>query len=165
MSHIFCWTRGNRFCKLAAVKVGGQEIDNKIMARIQEVIDGNPGMSRVKLSRRICEELRWRSRNGRLKEVNCRKALTKLHRDGKIRLAEAGRFEGKRKPRREPERVSPEAVTSGVLKDFRLLSIKLCLMSNSSSGLLKARLKHSIELRKSRGDGACNGSPSAIFQR
>ena len=46
-----------------------------------------------------------------------------------------------------------------------LLSIKLCLMSNSSSGLLKARLKHSIELRKSRGDGACNGSPSAIFQR
>lgn len=131
MSHIFCWTRGNRFCKLAAVKVGGQEIDNKIMARIQEVIDGNPGMSRVKLSRRICEELRWRSRNGRLKEVNCRKALTKLHRDGKIRLAEAGRFEGKRKPRREPERVSPEAVTSGVLKDFQ--PVELVVVSSGDS--------------------------------
>src|SRR5882672_3586636 len=98
MSQIFCWTRGNRLCKLAEVKVGGQEIDNKIMARIQEVIDGNPDMSRVKLSRRICEELRWRSRNGRLKEVNCRKALTKLHREGKIRLPEAKKFEGRRKP-------------------------------------------------------------------
>ncbi len=44
------------------------------------------------------------------------------------------------------------------------LSIKLCWMDNSS-GLLKARLKHSIELRKSRSDAACNGSPSTVLQR
>src|SRR6266446_10770819 len=46
----------------------------------------------------------------------------------------------------------------------RLLSIKLCL-TDKSSGLLKTRLKHGIELRKNRGDGACNGSPSTILQR
>jgi putative transposase len=33
-------------------------------------------------------------------------------------------------------------------KEFGLLSIKLCL-TDRSSGLLKARLKHGIELRKS----------------
>ena len=44
-----------------------------------------------------------------------------------------------------------------------LLSIKLCLRGRSST-LLETRLKHGIELRKSRGDGACDGSPSAILQ-
>lgn len=44
------------------------------------------------------------------------------------------------------------------------LSIKLCL-TGGSSGLLKTRLKQSIELRKSRGDAAGQGSPTAIFQR
>src|SRR5262245_34974449 len=48
--------------------------------------------------------------------------------------------------------------------ESRLLSMKLCLMGNSSS-LLKTRLKHGIELRKSRGDAAGNGSPSALLQR
>jgi serine/threonine protein kinase len=44
-----------------------------------------------------------------------------------------------------------------------LLSRKLCL--SNSSGLLKTRLKHGIELRKSRGDAARNGSPSTLLQR
>jgi hypothetical protein len=50
------------------------------------------------------------------------------------------------------------------LADGRLLSMKLCLIGNSS-GLLKTRLKHGIELRKSRGDAAGNGSPSTLLQR
>ena len=45
-----------------------------------------------------------------------------------------------------------------------LLSIKLCLR-DKSSGLLKKRLKHGIELRKSGGDGACPGSPATLLQR
>ena len=44
-----------------------------------------------------------------------------------------------------------------------LLSRKLCL--SNSSGLLKTRLKHGIELRKSRGDAACHGSPATLLQR
>jgi hypothetical protein len=51
-----------------------------------------------------------------------------------------------------------------IQQEHRLLSIKLCL-TGKSSGLLKTRLKHGIELRKNRGDGACNGSPSTILQR
>ena len=44
-----------------------------------------------------------------------------------------------------------------------LLSRKLCL--SNSSGLLKTRLKHGIELSKSRGDAACHGSPATLLQR
>src|SRR5881396_658571 len=100
-----------------------------MIARIQNIIDENADISRVKLSRQICEHLKWRSRNGRLKEVNCRKALTKLRREGKIRLAEAGRFEGKRKPRKDPECIAPELVRTAVLVDVR--PIELVLVSSS----------------------------------
>jgi len=78
------------------VNIGGQEIDEKIIARIQEMIDKDPALSRGQLSRRICEELRWRSRNGRLKEVSCRIALLKLHRRGAIRLPEVAPFPARR---------------------------------------------------------------------
>ncbi len=105
--------------------MGGQQIDDKIIARMQEIIDANQELSRVKLSRRMCEELKWRSRNGRLKEVNCRKALSQLRREGKIRLSEGEEFPGKRKPKMEPEVVAPEAVRMGDLKDFQPVELIL----------------------------------------
>jgi hypothetical protein len=58
-------------------------------------------------------------------------------------------------------RKRPEAAR---LMTHRLLSIKLCL-TDKSWALLKTRLKHGIELRKSRGDGACHGSPATLLQR
>lgn len=65
------------------------------------MLRGNPGLSRRAVSRRVCEWLGWRGVNGKLKEVSCRKALLKLHRDGHIVLpaAEARCF---RRARREP---------------------------------------------------------------
>src|SRR5215472_4570226 len=43
-------------------------------------------MSRVTLSRRVCGKLNWRSPNGKLKEMSCRVALSKLQRRGVIQL-------------------------------------------------------------------------------
>ena len=43
-------------------------------------------MSRVALSRRVCGKLNWRSPNGKLKEMSCRVALSRLDRRGVIRL-------------------------------------------------------------------------------
>ncbi len=99
--------------------MGGQRIDDKIITQIQGIVDANPDAKRGALSRQICEQLRWRARNGRLREVSCRKVLSRLHRDGKVRLAEAETFKGRRKPRVEVEAVAPEAVKSGVLRDFQ----------------------------------------------
>jgi hypothetical protein len=116
---------------VAAVTVGGQRIEDKMITRIQELIDKNPDARRGALSRQICEQLGWRSRNGRLKEVNCRKALSRLHRDGKIRLSEAKKFEGRRKARVELEPVAPEEVKSGILRDVQ--PVELVLVGSADS--------------------------------
>jgi hypothetical protein len=101
------------------MKVSGQEISETIITRIQEIIDREPGLSRVKLSRKICVELKWRARNGELKEVSCRVALLKLYRRGAIRLPEAAAFPAKR---RIIAQVAEEEIgleVSGKLKEFQ----------------------------------------------
>ena len=105
--------------------VGGQRIDDKIIARMQGIIDDNPGAKRGALSRQICEGLKWRSRNGRLKEVSCRKLLSRLHREGKIRLSETQPFGGRRKARIDFEPVLPEAVSSSGLQDLQPVALVL----------------------------------------
>ena len=50
------------------------------------MIEREPGISRVALSRRICGKLNWRSPNGKLKEMSCRVVLSRLHRRGLIQL-------------------------------------------------------------------------------
>src|SRR2546427_2856831 len=89
------------------------------------MIDANWDISRVQLSRRVCEGLKWRSRNGRLKEGKCRKVLSRLGRDGKIRLPEAKRVGGDRKPRKEAEGGGAGTVKSGDLKEFQPVGLVL----------------------------------------
>lgn len=101
------------------MKIGGQEIHEGIIARIQQIVDSNPSASRVRLSRRVSEELKWRSTNGRLMEVSCRVALLKLHRKGLICLPEAGVFGGKRKSRVEAEPIVEVAPSGGSLRDYQ----------------------------------------------
>jgi hypothetical protein len=52
-------------------------------------MEADPSLSRRALSLGVCEWLHWRSANGKLKEVSCRKALLELHRRGLIPLPEA----------------------------------------------------------------------------
>jgi hypothetical protein len=120
------------------VKIGGQEINETIIARIQESIDRSPDLSRVKLSRRICEQLKWRSRNGRLKEMSCRVALLKLHRRGSIRLPEVAPFPARR---RNVEKVADKRTqpgVSGTLKEFQPVDlIRIDRAGTTESGVWK----------------------------
>src|SRR5688572_2447811 len=65
------------------------------------MIDRRPDLSRRGLSRELCQELNWRSMDGRPKEMACRVALLKWAREGKIRMGPAGVFGG-RLQRRQP---------------------------------------------------------------
>lgn len=104
------------------MKIGGQRIDDAVIARIRAIIEENPEARRGALSRRICEQLKWRSRNGRLREVSCRKVLAHLQRSGKIRLPAAIAFPAC--PRRKTElQVELQAVCDGVLKDFQPIKL------------------------------------------
>lgn len=57
-----------------------------MVKRIQETVKQEPGLSRKALSLRVCEWLGWRDALGRAKQMSCRTALMKLHRQGHIQL-------------------------------------------------------------------------------
>jgi len=117
---------------ICGVKIGGQPIDDKIIARMQVVIDRNPGLSRSGLSRQICEELKWQSRNGRLKEVACRVVLLKLKQRGRIRLPDAVEFpvcRGKRRASRLEIKTPTELI--GPLK--KIQPVELVLIGSGDS--------------------------------
>lgn len=66
--------------------VSGQHFANSVLDRIQETVESEPSISQLELSRRVCQWLNWRSPNGRLQDMSCRKALAKLHRRGNVVL-------------------------------------------------------------------------------
>lgn len=71
------------------MNICGQSFSPETLGRIQRLIDDTPGISRRALSRTVCQWLDWRHRTGRLKDMSCRKALSQLHRSGKLRLPNA----------------------------------------------------------------------------
>jgi len=70
-----------------------------IIDGIREMISTNPDISRLELSRRVCEWMNWRSPNGKLKDMSCRKALLTLHRRGRITLPKKEKLYGFEKRR------------------------------------------------------------------
>lgn len=66
--------------------VCGRHFGREILSRIQAAVNAEPSLSRRQLSRQVCEWLDWRSPNGRLQEMSCRKALAKLTRQGVLAL-------------------------------------------------------------------------------
>lgn len=68
------------------MEVCGKYISMDAIEEIRGVVAGDPGISRGKLSRLVCERLGWRSCNGRLQEVSGRQVLAKLDRCGVIDL-------------------------------------------------------------------------------
>jgi len=62
----------------------GREFTEKEMDLIHSLIA--TGVNRQKLSRMFCEEVNWRKPDGGVKEMSCKVAFLKMHRDGHIIL-------------------------------------------------------------------------------
>ena len=56
------------------------------MARIRALIASSPEARRANLAHQVCEAFDWRMLDGRFKEMSCRVAMLKMHRDGLINL-------------------------------------------------------------------------------
>ena len=67
----------------------GQTFGADIIARIRTTLSAGIETTRSGLSRRLCEWLDWRSVNGKLREIDARKALLALEREGLIELPPA----------------------------------------------------------------------------
>lgn len=72
------------------MRICGQEFNEEIYDRIRATVESEPTISRRALSLRVCDWLNWKSPNGKPKEMSCRVALLKLHREGVLSLPEPG---------------------------------------------------------------------------
>ena len=64
----------------------GRQFTADEMEQIRALIASDPKRNRVQLSRLVCDQLAWFSVNGRRKEMSCRVAMLRMHREGVIPL-------------------------------------------------------------------------------
>jgi hypothetical protein len=64
----------------------GKEWTAEDIERIRELIASHAQASRYRLSRLVSEAFEWRAPNGQLKDMSCRVAMLRMHRDGRIQL-------------------------------------------------------------------------------
>jgi Druantia protein DruA len=67
-------------------KYRGRIVTAEDIAFIRDFITQNPGVSRRKLSAKLCEAWQWKQANGALRDMVCRGLLLMLHRAGEIDL-------------------------------------------------------------------------------
>jgi len=96
------------------MKQSGQEFTAETIQWIGASIEAEPRLTRGELSRRVCEKLSWRNRKGQLKQMSCRVALLKLHRQGYLRLPEGGKRPGAGRKRQEPGAVEISSIECGL---------------------------------------------------
>ena len=66
----------------------GRDFTNKELDQIRFLIKENPQFYRSKLSREVCQMLRWLKPDGKLKDMSCRVAMLRMQEDGLIELPE-----------------------------------------------------------------------------
>src|SRR5256885_13334968 len=64
----------------------GREVTAEDVTSIRQLIAENPGASRRRLSKKLCEAWQWKQANGALRDMVCRGMLLMLDRAGQIEL-------------------------------------------------------------------------------
>jgi len=64
----------------------GREFTAQDLDHIRRLIAAHASWSRAELSRRVCDALGWMRPDGRRKDMSCRVAMLRMHRDGLIAL-------------------------------------------------------------------------------
>ncbi len=91
------------------MKYCGRDFSDTEIEGIRRISEQEPSLTRLAISRLVCETLSWRKPDGALKEMSCRVALLRMHRDGHIRLppprhpGHSGKLRRHRTAQAEPE--------------------------------------------------------------
>src|SRR5947208_12329704 len=67
-------------------KYRGRVVTTDDVTSIRRLIAEHPGLSRRRLSAKLCEAWQWKQANGALRDMVCRGLLLMLHRAGEIEL-------------------------------------------------------------------------------
>ena len=92
-----------------AVRYCGRLFSEQELQLIRTIIAEDSSRHRFALSQVVCERLHWRRANGQLKDMSCRVAMLRMHRDRLIPLPAPrrrhsnGTLHRRRTPQAEPE--------------------------------------------------------------
>src|SRR5436305_13042056 len=64
----------------------GRTVTAEDIVFIRDLVAQHPGLSRRRLSAKLCEAWQWKQANGALRDMVCRGLLLMLHRGGEIEL-------------------------------------------------------------------------------
>ena len=76
---------------VATARFSGRVFSAREVTLIREIVRECSGLSRMELARTVCELLRWRRPNGRLKARECREFLERLDAEGALVLPDKRR--------------------------------------------------------------------------
>ena len=143
---------------LTVARYCGREFSVQEMELIRSIIAEDPSRYRLAISRVVCERLDWRRLNGELKDMSCRVAMLRMHRDGLIRLPapQGGCYNGRRRRRRTPQ-AEPQLPLTGSVHELP----ELCLLPVTARGGLTVvvRVRGPLPLP---GLHPAGGSPAAL---
>ena len=102
--------------------------------QIRELIHTPPQLNRQQLSYRVCELFDWRKADGGLKDMSCRVALLRMHREGLIELpAPRHKVNPCRSFARRTEQAQPEPMLEAPV--HALSDLRLAVVSGQDSAL------------------------------
>lgn len=70
------------------ISICGHQMSSDDLNLLKRIVEQHQKSIRITISRELCKIFKWYQPNGKLKEMSCRVALLKLHRQGFIKLPE-----------------------------------------------------------------------------
>ena len=112
----------------------GREFIDADLELIRQLIAEVPRRNRAQLSRVVCKRLSWTKPDGGLKEMSCRVAMLRMHRDGLITLPEPRNGNGNGQPYRRTTQATDPGLPIDLpverLSDLRLEVVDDCRTSH-----------------------------------
>lgn len=101
----------------------GKQWSLEDIERIRALIASERKASRYRLSLLVSETFDWRAPNGRLKEMSCRVAMLRMHRDGLIELPAPKQARVAAYQRSESAETDPQPELDGVVHELDALTV------------------------------------------
>jgi hypothetical protein len=119
---------------LSSKRYSGRFFSRQDIEQIRELIRTSPQASRQQLSYRVCEVFDWRKPDGNLKDMSCRVALLRMHREGVIELpAPRHKVNPCRSFTRRTQQAEPEPLLEAVVNE--LAGLRLEVVDRKGSAL------------------------------